>query len=112
MIPSDGRSFTFKPASFAKCRSWQKSFEDAISKRNDLVFGRSVVEVVERDHSPVPRIIFSIVYRLNRGLTEDRVFRAAGDSRSLRSLRRRFNHRTYNVHFYLSSSRSHRPVCV
>ena len=91
LISDKNENFTFSPKNNSKSKSWQKSFEDVLSKRNDQVFGVKIEELLERDRTPIPKMLFAIAYRLNRALYQNKVFRSAGDPYIISSLKRRFN---------------------
>lgn len=88
---ANGKKLQISAKSNKKSSNWQKTFEEVLSRLNDKVFGTPLNDLIEREGCPVPRIVFTIFYRLNKSLTEDKVFRTAGDSGVIRSLQRRFN---------------------
>lgn len=110
----DDSVYTFAPKSThaKKTRSWQRSFEDVLAKRNAMVFGVKVEDLVQREGAPIPKILMMIAYRLNRGLCEEKVFRSAGDYRQMSSLKRRFNNHKTEVDLSLTNAQSAAALLV
>ena len=81
-----------------KRKSWQKSFENVISKKNNQIFGVRISELIERDLTPIPKIIFLIGFRLNRSLHQNNAFRpSTANYFKILSLKRRFNLRLFLI---------------